>query len=363
MRKTWIVLLLSALAVAAAYAQPAYHEVPDVPTDLGLGTYGPWQVLRNDLGTYSVDLQLPFTPLDAVFQTGDGEWLLSLSVTADLGGTDFDPPDVVVLDGMTYSPYPPYTGAAVQIPPGSNVDALLLDPATGFVVVSFDVPTTISGTTYDPGDLVMYTSIFEPVPFFDASAAGIPPEINVTAADIRGPRLVLSLDVPFGSPAFLPGQLVAWDGSILTTFDPQPAWPANRSSHLVGLSFLPDPGSIGDSLRVGRLGAGMLRLNWNTSNCAGGNSFGIYEGVLGVWYSHGKIDCQTTVPVNQEDIPLPGGNTYYLVVPHNDDLGINYAESDEGDYGESRIGAVIAPRPPAPPVDACVANHVLGCSP
>jgi len=364
MKRTWIVLLLLALAGVGAQAQPSYHEVADVPTDLGLGTYPPAHVVRNSAGVHSPELVFPqdITP-DALFQTAGGDWLLSPSATTDLGGTDYDPRDVVSFDGLTYSSYPPYGGAVGQIPAGSNVDAVLLDPGSGHVVVSFDVPTTISGTTYDPGDLVLYTGIFEPVPFFDASAAGIPPEVNVTAADIREPRLVLSVDVPFGSPPILPGQLLGWDGSILTTFDPQPAWPSNRSSHVEGLSFLPDPGGIGDSLRVSRLGAGQLRLQWASSSCAGGRNFGIYEGTLGVWYSHGKIDCEDAAPGNEEDIPLPGGSTYYLVVPHNDHLNANYAGSDEGDYGESRAGVLTAPRPPAPPVDACVANHLLGCSP
>jgi hypothetical protein len=97
------------------------------------------------------------------------------------------------------------------------------------------------------------------------------------------------------------------------------------------------PGSVGASLRLTRSldSPGQLTLSWEASCLPGAQDYGIYEGQLGVYYSHVRKDCSDAGGDLAEDI-LPGpGDRYYLVVP----LGI----STEGSYGADSAGA---PHPP-----------------
>ena len=53
--------------------------------------------------------------------------------------------------------------------------------------------------------------------------------------------------------------------------------------------------------------------------------YGIYEGSLGSWYSHTRIDCADATPKLSEEVTPGAGNRYYLVVAHNG--------AEEGSYG------------------------------
>lgn len=364
--RTLVLLALTgALAGVPAWSQATYYESVDVPTDLPFGagtTYVPWRVVKNAAGAYSTTGGIaPPSIIDALFRSGGGRWLISLESAAELGGVTFEPGDVLQWDGgAVFVPF--FDASTAGVPDGTNVDAVFLEPAGGDLVVSFDVPVRFGANLYQPGDLVRYAGgAFNP--FFDATVAGIPDTANLTAADVRGGRLVLALDVPTTTTAgvlVLPGELYAWDGVILAPFDPQPGWPASRSSTVTSLSFLPDPGVVGPTLTVERLGA-QLHLAWTNSTCSGGQDYGIYEGQIGSYYSHTGIVCTDGGVPLQEDIPLPAGNTYYLVVPHNDPGLLNPAFSDEGSYGLDYVGGAMNERPLS--AGACVANQVLGCSP
>ena len=56
---------------------------------------------------------------------------------------------------------------------------------------------------------------------------------------------MFSFDIPtyVGGFTILPGTLLSWNGAVVTIFDFQPAWPANRSSRVNALTF--DPLSVG----------------------------------------------------------------------------------------------------------------------
>jgi hypothetical protein len=250
------------------------------------------------------------------------------------------------------------------IPAGSNVDAAFLDPVSALVAVSFDAPTTIAGTTYDPADLVLYIGGGF-VALFDASAAGIPPTANLISADTRGGLTVFSLDVPttVAGITYRPGELIAWDGVSLASFDGQPGWPVLRSSRVNGLSFQPDPGVVPPTLMVAKTGAGMLRISWAGSTCAGGSDYGVFQGTIASLpvYDHTSIDCDDGGIPFQEDFAIPAGNVYFLVAPHNDVNNNNMAFNDEGSYGVDNIAGVMSQRPVG--VNTCAANQVLGCSP
>ncbi len=78
------------------------------------------------------------------------------------------------------------------------------------------------------------------------------------------------------------------------------------------------PGRV-DTLRVGKSSVtpGALVLSWLPSCTHGAADYGIYEGLLGNWYSHVAVDCSDDgADLREEVIPM-GGDRYYLVVPVN----------------------------------------------
>jgi hypothetical protein len=336
-----------------ALAQSFYLS-PDVPTNLGGTTYMPWDVVRNDSGTYTLKLSLPpNTPVNGLHQMCKGFWLFTVEVPTKLGPNTYDPRDVIRYDpaGGTYVAF--FNGAAAGVPVGSSVVAAFLNgDDSAPLILSFDVPTTIGGVTYDPADLVRYSGGAFSL-FFDASAAAPPVPLadDVTGADRRGPATIITFDVPttLGAATYLPGQLVAWDGLAFGTFYADPTWPAG--SVLGDLSFLPDPGRVPPlSLRVDKspLMPGGLTVSWAAALSAGAEDYGIYEGSLGTWYGHAAIDCNDAGGDLREDVAPAPGNRYYLVVPFN--------PNDEGSYGTNSAG-VERPQGTSP----CRPTQALNC--
>lgn len=328
-----LTFLLVLLAVQPVAAQPVSFDLaPDVPSDLSGTTFLPSEVVRFDAaaGTHALAVALAGEPaLDALFRMDGGDWLFSVESAADLGGTTFDGTDVVRFDGALFTTF--LDGAAAGIPAGANVDALFLDGGDGGdLVLSFDVPTTLGGTNYGPADLVRHAGgVFSP--FLDAAAAGIPPGSNVTGADRRGGLIVLAFDIPtdLGGTTYLPGELVGWDGFAFATVHSDPAWP--ESSLVNGFAFPPDPGAV-TSLTVDSGAGGDVVLSWSASCSSGATDYAIYEGAIGSWYSHTQVDCSDDGGDRTESLIPGAGNRYFLVVPHN-------APNDEGSYGIDSAGA------------------------
>src|SRR5512134_1812045 len=120
--------LLALMALSTIPAGASWYFAPDVPTNLAGTTYLPWNiVLKDEAGAYSLALSLPVdAPIDGLHHMDAGDWLLSVGTTMNLGGSDYDPRDVVRFDGFgSYSVF--FSGAAAGVPAGSNVDAAFLD--------------------------------------------------------------------------------------------------------------------------------------------------------------------------------------------------------------------------------------------
>ena len=345
------VAFLALTLATAPVAAESFHLSVDVPTDRDGVSLLPSEIFRNDGNLYESTLELPGgTPVSAMQRLEDGGWLLTVGAPASLGGKEFEPRDVIRTDGNLYSLF--LDGSAAGIPAEVAVDALFLDGGDGGdLILSLDAPALLDGAWYEPADLARWSgSVF--LPHLDASAlpTPIPPGTNVIGAARRGGVTVLAFDVPVTFPAgtFLPGELVAWDGTSFVPFASDPTWPPG--SALDALSFPPPPGGIGASLGLQRADDGDLILSWTASCSAGAEDMAIYEGQMGNWYSHRRIDCSDDGAPGTETITPSPTDTYYLAVPHN--------ANDEGSYGVDSLGVE---RPPA--FLACRPTQTLGtCS-
>lgn len=236
-----LLLLSLVFGLGVSHVSASFQFSPDTPTKLMGMTYLPSQVVQNDAGNYSLTLALPNgTLIDGLHHMNNGDWLISVATPAVLGGTMYDPRDVVRRDaGGSFTLF--FAGAAAGIPQGSNVDTIFLDGGdTGDLILSFDVPTAISGPTYEPADLVRFHGGAFSL-YFDASEVTppIPITTNVRGAARAGVLLVLAFDVPtkLGSLTFLPGDLVSWNGSAFAFFSHDTRWPiSSRVNAVTGIT-------------------------------------------------------------------------------------------------------------------------------
>jgi len=313
-RATSFVVLV--LAVASPVAAASFHLTPDAPVSPTGVTILPWEIALYN-GAYGVQAGVAAgTTLDALHQMNDGSWLLSVESPTTLGGATYRRDDIVRYDGVSFSLF--FSGSGAGVPIDSDIDAVFLDGGdTGHVIVSFDVPAILGGTLFEPSDLVDISSAV-PAAYFDASAATppIPVSSNVTGADFRAGLLVLTFDVPttLGATTYTPGQLVSWNGSSFAQYHSDTAWSAGRVN---GLSLLAGPGNVSNLSVDLSAATGNLILSWDASCSVGGEDYAIFEGVLGDWSSHTAIDCSDNGGDLTESVPLPADDRYYLVVPHN----------------------------------------------
>jgi hypothetical protein len=249
------------LASISAVEGRTYFFVLDVPSTLGGTRFTANQIVRSDDGVYSLAASLPAgAEILSLHARGTGVWLFSPARPTSLGGTLYEPRDVISYDGTTFTSV--LAGSAAGIPGNARIDALFLDSGSN-PVVSFDVPVHLGGVWYSQSDLLVFNGGFSL--YWDAEAAGIPSKANVVGAakDSAG-TLVLTFDIPtnLGGTWYLPGQLVGWDGTAFTSYAVDPAWPS--SAHLRDFSFLACIDADGDGF--GSPGDASCR-NGSASDC------------------------------------------------------------------------------------------------
>lgn len=347
---------LAAMTLLAAPAQAAqYYFTVDVPTTLGSVTYTPSQIVRATGSGYVVEAELPEgLELSALVRTPEGFWLMTpaVPVPGESGEPSIETRDVVLFDPATESLLFALDGSAAGIPEYATIDALLYDRASDRIVLSFDVPVTLAGTTYAPSDLVAYGAGFSL--FWSAAAGGVPSYANVVAADQdQAGRLVIAFDVPvaLGAVTYLPGQLVQWTtGGGFALYASDPGWPAGSAFANVG--FLPASGEVPDGvggdtpLTITPAAGGQITLSWGSSCAITDSDYAVYEGAIGAPFAnHVPITCSTGGATSWTFSP-GAGNRYYYVVPRN--------AVTEGSYGQTSGGA---PRPASPA--ACVPQEAL----
>jgi hypothetical protein len=216
-------------------------------------------------------------------------------------------------------------------------------------VLSFDTPVVLEGVEYGPSDLAVFRDGHF-APYWDAAVAGVPDGSNVTGASLANDgTLLLTFDVPTTLSGLdtMPGTVVAFEqGTTFAPFIVDPLWPA--SVHLTGFTVAPSgAGSLPDALTVSASAGGDLTLSWGVSCAPSDSDYEVYEGIIGSYYSHTARLCSTGGATTITFSPA-GPNRYYLVVPRN--------VQREGSYGTSSTGAE-RPAPPSAcliqQLDAC----------
>ncbi len=230
--------LVAGMMIRGVLAQSSsiYDLGVDVPSTLGGVDFTPENIILRNGMSYSLDLALPAgTAIAALDRLPDGRWLFSTDYPVTLQGIDYEPRDVVSYNGSTFALY--LHGSAISIPSTARIDALFVD-SLGNSILSFDSWVTIGGSNYGPSDLVMYSGAFSL--YLSGSAVGVPGYSNMVGAGIDSSgELIVTFDVPtnLGGTEYQPGQLVGWTGSSFTNYSVDPLWPA--SAQLRDFSFTP----------------------------------------------------------------------------------------------------------------------------
>lgn len=335
-----------ALFAAAAFAAPPPYELAvDVPSVLGGAHVGPQQVERRAGSAYTAIVTLPSQfAIAALHRRADGVLLFSPIQPVVLSGTTFEPRDVVAYSVGAFSMF--FDGSKAGVPADAGIDALFLE-SDGALVMSFDVPVKLGGIWRGRSSLLRYDGAWAQA--WDAAAAGVPPFVNVVGADrLSSGELVVTFDIPvrIAGTLYKRGQLIGWNGASFEAVATDPSWPP--SAQMRDFSFLPPSGSIAETLLVDKTASTDLTLTWGPS-CAGSDTdFEVYEGDMSAGFAnHVPALCST---LGASSIPLAptDGNRYYLVVPRN--------AVSEGSYGTAVAGA---PRPPSD--SACLPPSVAAC--
>ncbi len=353
-------LLAAGFLLAAAPQQDQagiadhFYLALDVPTDLGGATYLPWQIVRADEERYSPVLQLPDgIAIDALHRMDNGNWLISVESPAILGGLPAAPADILEFYDYPGGYASRFDGIGSGVPAGVNVISLFLDGGdAGDLVMSFDVPVTLGGQTFQTNDLVRFDGSSFTL-YFDGSATtpSIPDSMKVAGVDKWEDILLLSFDIPanLGALTVMPGEIVSWDGARFALLHSDAAWPAG--SRAAAFALLARPGLVPPTIEVRSSQLrGRITISWSAGCSAGAENYAIYEGTIGTWYSHAAIDCSDDGADLQEDVAFSHGDQYYLVVPLN--------AGGEGSHGLAPDGAE---RPRG--ATTCVASQRLGACP
>ncbi len=111
---------------------------------------------------------------------------------------------------------------------------------------------------------------------------------------------------------------------------------------------MPDGALVpGVPLTIAKMG-GDITLSWDASCSPTDTDYGVYEGSIGVYYSHTERLCTTGGLVGVTLTP-GAGDRYYLVVPRN--------AASEGSYGHTSDGDE---RPPGS--STCLSQLIDQCS-
>ena len=339
------VMLCAAFAGLPAAAQQFVLAV-DVPSSLGGTQYGANQIIQYDSGTGGYSLRTDLGAalgaaghINALTQVSQGVYYLAVDVPTTISGTTYQPNDIVRESEGAFSLA--QSGSGLGIPAGVGIGAITRMPATGAPVIALTAPATIAGSTYLPGDLIQLDGTTLSL-YWRSTNYGIPAGARLAGAEIMANNdLLAQYDIPvsLAGQTFAPGEVLRFSGSYSPTpFFDDVDFP--QGSAMTDFALPGSPGATPDGtafttpLTVSRgTQPDTLVLSWGASCSTEATGYGVYEGSLGNWYGHAAVGCLgnvTTVTLTPDS-----GNCYFLVTPNNGDY--------EGSYGKDSSGGEIPP--------------------
>lgn len=110
-----------------------------------------------------------------------GDWLLTLDVGVTLSGIYFRPGDVIRFDGSSFTKE--FDATAAGVPPDVGCDGVARWGDTGKLLLSFDRTFVANGITIRPADVIVYSGGAFGKKVLDAHTLGLPANLNVDAVD------------------------------------------------------------------------------------------------------------------------------------------------------------------------------------
>ncbi len=208
------------------------------------------------------------------------------------------------LNGVSYFTY--LRGQDIGIPPEARIDALMMD-VSDRPVLSLDIPVDVSSGTLHPSDLATVNGTTGLTLYWDAQAAGVPPEANLVGAELDAgdkTHFVIRHSCLSQRHRIQSRRSVQWiGGSSFAHYASDGNWPPE--ARVNDFAFATPAGAVPNVLMVTRAG-GNIVLNW-TSSCGNSDSdYEVYEGAIGNYYSHHSLVCTTGGSTNHA-FPLQEG--------------------------------------------------------
>jgi hypothetical protein len=261
LRKRWVLIRSTCLALAAAAAGPSAATPldgiawsTDVAVDLDGLLLRPGEVVRLFQGEPLAFIELGLAAdidITAFHLGAEGELLLSAAQSFIFEEALVEPRDVLQTHWMGAGLL--FIGAQNGIPDGIAIDAITRD-AGGVLVLSFDGSFTLGEVSIEDDDLVAFTE-WGPVLSFSGAEAGIDPALDLDAADFLNQtgNLLVSFDgsgvvegVVFDDEDVLEYDLNTGDWSL--AWDASAAYAGMAAADLDALFAWPAPDADGDGL-------------------------------------------------------------------------------------------------------------------
>lgn len=313
----------------------------DIPVTLSGTTYQPNEIIQYRLGGYSLKFEGDLAGMDAsanivaVTNLTSTDFLFCVDAPFTYNGTTYQASDIIRYTASPKGLSLYQSASALGIPASAEVDALGRDSG-GNLLLSFDVPVTIGGVTYQPDDIVKVSGTSLSM-YLQGSAAGLPAGTDVTGFEAAGSSdyYMFHNPVTLGGTTYMPGQVVKYDGSAFSLFFDGSGIPATAMgtgfalSGAGGVGAVPDGTQGGTPLTITKYNTSGLTLSWGASCSSAATDYTVYEGTLGSWNSETSAACSTGGG-KTTTISLPPGDHFFLIVPHD--------STYEGSYGTDSSG-------------------------
>jgi hypothetical protein len=160
-------------------------------------------VVRFDGATYTIELSAAATGVpsgavvDAVSEIGPDDLLLSFDVAVEIHGVFADDEDLLRVHAGTASLF--FDGSAAGIDPALDLDAAHLIATNGHLLLSFDGSGTVSGVSFAQSDVLEYAPA---TGSWEASYRGTSEHAGWAAAELHGLSVVVGNQPPPAPPSF-----------------------------------------------------------------------------------------------------------------------------------------------------------------